>query len=795
MAKVKDKKPVVIVKPEKDLFENIWICMGILFVFWLIFFSQILTGKAFLWDDFAQQYYPGKTLAAATLNSGEFPFWNPYTFSGMPFFADLQIAILYPFNYIFRFFVNGDHLSPVLIQFTIVLHYFLCSIFSFFLGKQLKFSNLSSLALAILFTYSSYMMIHMIHMPLIEAVIWFPLIFLLWMKFVDNKKYIYVILAGVSMTMCILSGYPQVAFFIYLFIAIFILIIFVSRFRKKDYKGLINISAGFLSFLIIPFGIAAIQLLPANEFVSYSNRATFDYDFAKQGSVYFVDFVTFIVPKVFGVWTENASSTDLKYWTKHSEGIFMFSISNIFISVLAVVILIPVIIYILRKKENIIINGLLIGFIIFSLLFALGGNFFLHKLLFDTLPVFNRFRNPGHILFLFTFSGSILISYGIDLIVRRQKNILALFSIKYFLILISVFAFILILVLSGSFNPADIQNKEIASWISKQYVTFFILLLLFSGLIYFFLNNKIKKNVFSILLIFLLLAEIYYIWYDLNNGSNNPEKILSQNSQDVKKLKEELKNEYFRVSMRKYFPEGGSYSHFQRNQGMIDRIPLIEGYGALLLNRMYPINKRGESSQNHDLMNIKYDISVDKNKKTAAFILNPGYLPRTKMFYDIKVIENDSVSLRKYMESNEYDYQKTLVLEKNPGNIKLPVITDSLNNPKYNVKITDYKNDKITIEVETSDNGFLFLSEIYYPAWKAFIDGKETEIFRTDFSMRSIYVEKGNHNIEFIYGSNTYQTGKSVSVIVLSLTIISIIVFGVRLRKKEDVIKKNETTD
>ncbi len=96
MAKTKVKNINQKIQQEKDLFENIWLCLLILLVFWLIFFSQILLGKAFLWDDFSQQYFPSKTMSAVTLNSGDFPFWNPYSFSGMPFFANLEIAVLYP---------------------------------------------------------------------------------------------------------------------------------------------------------------------------------------------------------------------------------------------------------------------------------------------------------------------------------------------------------------------------------------------------------------------------------------------------------------------------------------------------------------------------------------------------------------------------------------------------------------------------------------------------------------------------------------------------------------------------
>jgi hypothetical protein len=467
----------------------------------------------------------------------------------------------------------------------------------------------------------------------------------------------------------------------------------------------------------------------------------------------------------------------------------MFSISNIYTSALAVVILIPSIIYALKKKINFKFYAFLTGVIVFTLLFALGGNFFLHKFLFDTLPVFNRFRNPGHILYLFTFSASIIITFGFNEIMKKSKEIQAIFSSKFLFILVSTFIFILLLVVSGFFKPSDIQNKEIQPWISKQYIVFFVFFICYAGLIYLFFKGKATKNLFAALVIVLLLAEVYFIWFDINNGSRNPETLLSQNIQDVKKFKEELKNEYFRISMRKYFPEGGSYAHFQRNLGMVEKVPLIEGYGALLLNKMYPFNKvNSESTQSHDLMNVKYDIDVDKANNKVAFKLNPEYLPRARMFFDIKVFENDSAALRKYMESKEYDYKKTLVLEKNQKNIVLPVLTDSSSIPKSEVKIIDYKNNKISIEAETSENGFLFLSEIYYPCWKAFVDGKETEIFRTDFSLRSVYLEKGSHKVEFIYDSDSFNKGRLISIFVLSLSIIAIVFFGFkdRLNQRTD---------
>jgi uncharacterized membrane protein YfhO len=361
------------------------------------------------------------------------------------------------------------------------------------------------------------------------------------------------------------------------------------------------------------------------------------------------------------------------------------------------------------------------------------------------------------------------------------------FSKKYFITIFSIFTFILILIIAEIIKPGDSSNaKEVIPWIKKEYFVFFVFLVLFGLAFYLFINKKIKKEVFSLMIIVVLLFEIYLIWYEINNGSRNPEKLFAQNTQLINQLKEELKTEQFRINMR----DLSGPMLFKRNQGLVDRIPLIEGYGALLMQRLYPFYKPDSIGiQSHNLLNVKYKINVDKQKNSMILVPNPGYLPRAKMFYDIKVIENDTASVRKYMESNEFDYRKTLVLEKNSMNISLPQIKDSLSFPVSSVKIIDYGLNKIVIEAETSENGFLYLSEVYYPAWKAYTDGKETEIYCTDYAMRSVYLEKGKHTVEFIYDSETFKTGKKITFAFLAFWFIGVLFSGFKFFRTKNTKK------
>ena len=761
----------------KSIFDNKYVPYVVFLVFWLIFFRELITGASWLFDDFAHQYFPGKTFLAVSLSKGEFPFWNPYTFAGMPFFADIQIAILYPFNFILSLFVNGERLAPIWLQLSIIIHYLLMSVFSYWLGRKLNMNNFAATIFALAFSYSSYMIIHMIHQPLIEAVVWLPLTFLFWLKFIDDKKYIWVFGGALSIVLTVLAGYPQVAFFNYFFLAMFTLFVFIGKIREKDYSSVKHIVIGFLAMVILPFGITAVQLLATNEFVSLSNRASFDYDFAKQGSIHFYDLITFIMPKYFGVWNWNDAAGELQWWARHQEGPWMFSVANVYISALVVVLLIPVLRYFYAKKENLFLINFLLGFSVFVILFALGGNFFLHKLFYDYVPVFGRFRNPGHILYLFSFPVSIILGLGINQMLKDKNGFKKYFDKKYLIIISAIFLVLLVMYAGGMFKSGELLSKEqIYSWVTKQYLIFFALLVSFITVIWFYLTGKMNTKIFSLLLLILLVTDIYVIWYNQNNGSRNPEKMYSQNSQSAANLKEELKKEQFRINMR----EGG-YMIFQRNQGMIDRMPLIEGYGALLLQKFIPITKGDDPSQAHDLMNIKYKIKVDKNSQSMRLEPNPGYIPRAKMYYDVKVYK-DEEQLKKYMSSKEFDYRKTLVLEKDVPNSQFPVL-DSNSLLNTDVKMTSYSINKIEFDVNTSENGMLFLSEVYYPAWKAYIDGKETEIYRADYCMRAIYLEKGNHKVVFEYDSDLINTGSKISYAFIGIWIIGTALSIIRYRK------------
>ena len=63
--------------------------------------------------------------------------------------------------------------------------------------------------------------------------------------------------------------------------------------------------------------------------------------------------------------------------------------------------------------------------------------------------------------------------------------------------------------------------------------------------------------------------------------------------------------------------------------------------------------------------------------------------------------------------------------------------------------------------------GVLVLSEVFYPAWKAYVDGEEQPILRADGTLRAVALGEGAHTVEFRYRSTTLAIGGLVSLLAL----------------------------
>ncbi|MBI2599852.1 YfhO family protein [Candidatus Daviesbacteria bacterium] len=98
--------------------------------------------------------------------------------------------------------------------------------------------------------------------------------------------------------------------------------------------------------------------------------------------------------------------------------------------------------------------------------------------------------------------------------------------------------------------------------------------------------------------------------------------------------------------------------------------------------------------------------------------------------------------------------------------------TESLN---ANLEYKPITHSHLAVKTAANIDSYLVVLDSFYPGWKAFIDGRQSKIYRTNYNFRGVFLPKGNHTIDFIYSPNSLKYGAIISGITLVGIIILLI--------------------
>ena len=104
------------------------------------------------------------------------------------------------------------------------------------------------------------------------------------------------------------------------------------------------------------------------------------------------------------------------------------------------------------------------------------------------------------------------------------------------------------------------------------------------------------------------------------------------------------------------------------------------------------------------------------------------------------------------------------------------------------VKLLSYSPNKLSYEAQSQKGGVVVFSEIYYPGWKATIDGKEAQIGRANYVLRAMNVPAGKHTIEMEFDPQSIHTTETIAWIafgILLLGMVAGLVVFLKKNKKE----------
>jgi len=178
-----------------------------------------------------------------------------------------------------------------------------------------------------------------------------------------------------------------------------------------------------------------------------------------------------------------------------------------------------------------------------------------------------------------------------------------------------------------------------------------------------------------------------------------------------------------------------------------------------------------------DTKQMVFSILSDSDEHNIVYQFEDIYIhenydvyPRAFFVNNFKTVEKDTA--QEYLLKNpDFNLRQNVILEEKLSNESINKLKLSKDNKINNANIISYEANNVLIKTSNSDASILILTDVYYPGWKAFIDGTETKIYRADGLVKAIFVPEGEHTIEFVYLPESYNTGITISIITVLILV------------------------
>lgn len=447
--------------------------------------------------------------------------------------------------------------------------------------------------------------------------------------------------------------------------------------------------------------------------------------------------------------------------------------------------------------------------IILTIMMSWGSYFKdFNYLLYDLLPFYNKFRAPSMILVIPQLLLPMLAVIGANIYITTadKKSLLPYFK-KGLIATGGIFLVLFLLYFSFDFQSEgdkmvmkqvrdagqaqltqavtpffDALKEDRQSLMMGDILRSFAFIGIAAFILFMLIRNSIKPMVATILLTVFSFIDVIAIDSKYMNSDNYQDQMDNQKGFQLTKADEEILKDtsYYRVFnfAGDVFQEAVTSYNYNS----------LGGYHAVKL-RLYQdiierqLGKGQPAMPVLNMLNTKYFISKDRDGLTQQYQKNEGALGPCWAVKTIQFVKNADEEMAALDNFNPKD--TAFVQESFKSSIPFMPAYDS----NAVVRLIKNENDVINYQVNAASNQFVVFSEVYYKSgWKAFIDGKEAPIVKTDYILRGLAVPAGNHQIEFRFEPQGYLTGKkltSIFSIALLLLVAAGIYFEWRRNKKQ----------
>ena len=730
-----------------------FLSMGIIALTVGFLFHKPLTGEyTFTGGDSLSPSAVYQGIESATEEYGEYPLWLPWVFSGLPSVHSFQnISDFYFPNAI----INTLKWMGFPGFWNYIIHFILAGMGVFVLLSQLGIHRLSALFGALSFTLMPYLITMVVHGhgSQMMTTTWLPWVIWAILRLYNKTDFTNLGILGLIVGLQLQRAHAQIAYYTWMAAGLLILMmmwnIYGSNANKS--KWILYSGIGFVLGLCMAMWI----YLPALNYAPHSIRGAgggggTGFEYATAWSFSFGEMSTFFIPSYYGfggaAYWGNMPFTDYPNYM----GIIVFTLA---------------LVGILFSKLNIkYFFGLTA---ILALITSFGKNFFLYQLFYDYFPYFNKFRVPAMFLILTQFSVAVLAGIGLDTsikLISENKNDDKVKQLLYVVggVILIILGLKFTLGSNSDFGTRShpLLNDLRMDMINSDMMKSIVILLLGAGAFYMTRMGWFGHKILISIIISLSVIDLAIVDHQIIEPDKDSyrQSIMTKRSVKSAYLGKDEVIRFLQKDTTKFriLPLG---TLANENRWSAFQLESIMGYHPAKIFRYNQL--KDEVGWNSlgvlQMLNVKYLISTEElahpafdlaftgklyhqEKYQKAYVYQFKYsLPRVYFTQELLVvpeIENQLAALRK----QEFNPVHTSIVEKEVGGIEF--------NPNAQATITHWSPDKIDIDVSSTTDQLLVLSEIYYPEGWQITSHQDWEIHPVNTVLRGIHIPAGDHIIE-----------------------------------------------
>ena len=646
--------------------------------------AVLFSGRfAIPWD--LQGYHqPLAWFVARSIARGELPLWNPYTYCGIPIYANLTAQLFYPPTMALLVLSNlvggGRHLLYFL-ELQVVLHALLGGCLTFRLLRRLGVSAAAALIGATVYQLGAYFATQAQHMGAIDAAAWMPLAWLAVIELAGGFRWRWMAALTAALALSFLAGFPAATAVVYG--STLLLSVLLAAFRAS-FRMTLRIALYCLVAFVWSAVISAVQLFPTVELNAHSVSAIRFNFAASGGGVPLAAWPSLFYPNHFGILRADAST-----WHSPWNVTFVYLYCGI-----PALIFTAAALWHRRHAMTLVFGGVALA----SALWMFGDSTPVYRGIFYVLPkVLRSALYAEFAMCAFTLGVAVLAGLGADRLLKSR-------SAGFQSAVVLLVALDLIVFSSGRlFNTIDLKGDPGIGYDN------------FEG--YPEVPQRLRQ----------LVNQSVPPWrIDTINGSINWAhgaplfEIPSANGDDPFAL---LRYMQFRLSFTGGERWGRYYEVFDPDS------PLLKFLNVRYVISRVPLAAPGKLIYREDLPgNVVYE--------------NPNPLPRF-VLVDRVIHASDAAAALRILRSPDFDPRHEAVVEGIAEGA--PPVASLLSDS--HVKVVRYEPREVVLETDSIGPAFLATSEAYYPGWRAQIDGRDALLYLTNVAFRGLPVPSGHHRI------------------------------------------------